>query len=82
MSTIYDRLGLELLEKMMGFTTFNSEQLNLISKGMKNSTKVLDLGIGLGNLAKLLVEQDKVVYGKVMNNLKWLNYNKEILHLA
>ena len=64
MESIYDRYGLELWEKFIaGAGSFNTEQLKLLSEALKDSTKVLDLGIGLGNLAKILVSQGKIVYG-------------------
>ena len=75
METIYDRLGLELCQKLIDSGSFNTEQLRLLSDGLRDTTRVLDLGIGLGNLAKILIEQGKFVYG-VDNRQDSLDYAK------
>jgi|SRR3989344_185024 len=55
--------NLILVEKILSKTTFYKEQMDLISNSLKNSNKILDLGVGFGNLAKILIGQGKKVYG-------------------
>jgi ubiquinone/menaquinone biosynthesis C-methylase UbiE len=54
---------LELMDKILGPTRFNREQLDLLVNGVGNQRKVLDLCLGFGNLSKLLVEKGNIVYG-------------------
>lgn len=73
MAFSYDYHGLDMLDRFRGISEFNRDQIRLISEGLKPCKKVLDLGVGLGNLAIALVEQGKTVYG-VDNSKVSLDY--------
>lgn len=59
----WESWGLELYDKIWISTEFNREQLNLISEALISCHRVLDLGVGLGNVAKRLTEMGKTVCG-------------------
>ncbi|MBR9705236.1 class I SAM-dependent methyltransferase [Candidatus Pacearchaeota archaeon] len=63
MDEIYDVLGIELFDKKVCVSRFNSDQIDLISRALRKSITILDLGVGIGNLANRLIEQGNVVYG-------------------
>lgn len=63
MDSLWDKLGLELGDRIISATSFNDEQVKLVSEGLHPCDRILDLCIGFGNLAKILVEQGKSVYG-------------------
>lgn len=63
MTSLWDKLDLGLADKIMSATSFNDEQIRLIAEDLQPANKVLDLCVGFVNLAKVLVEQGKTVYG-------------------
>jgi ubiquinone/menaquinone biosynthesis C-methylase UbiE len=63
MESLWDKLDLGLADKIISATSFNDEQIRLIAEGLQPQERILDLCIGFGNLAKVLVEQGKTVYG-------------------
>ena len=63
MESIWDLLGLELSDRVMSATSLNDEQIRLLAEGLQPCERIVDLCIGFGNLAKVLVEQGKTVYG-------------------
>lgn len=63
MQDLYELLGYELFDKVWSSTSFNFEQVSLISEALKSKSKILDLGLGIGNVAKKLVGEGKTVYG-------------------
>ena len=60
---IYEIWGSELFDKIWSSTSFNDEQVRLISEALASCSKVLDLGTGIGNVANRLVQTGKTVYG-------------------
>ena len=64
---IYEIWGPELFDKIWSSTSFNTIQTRLIVKALSLSTLILDLGTGIGNIAKKLVENGKNVYGLDIN---------------
>lgn len=58
---VYEVWGPELFDKIWSSTSFNDEQTRLISDSLSPSSLVLDLGTGIGNVAKRLIEQGKTV---------------------
>ncbi len=75
MDSRWDKVDLELVDRLLSKTDFNNEQIRLISKGLQSCDDILDLCIGFGNLAKILVEQGKTVYGIDISS-KSLKYAK------
>lgn len=73
---IYEIWGFELFDKIWSSTNFNKEQTNLIVDSLKSTDKLLDLGIGVGNVAKKFLETGKDVCG-IDITLKSLNYVKK-----
>lgn len=71
---IYLIWGPELFDKIWSSNNFNKEQTRLISEALRACSKVLDLGTGIGNVAKQLVKLGKAVYG--------VDINKEMLDYA
>ena len=63
MDNIWDKIDLELIDRILSSTSFNDDQIRLLSEALQSYDKILDLCIGFGNLAKILVGQGKTVYG-------------------
>ena len=63
MDSLWDKLDLELGDRIISATSFNDEQIKLISEGLQPCYNILDLCIGFGNLAKVLLDQGKNVCG-------------------
>lgn len=63
----YELEDFTVMDQILAPTKFNRNQLELLSNGLKSSREVLDLCTGFGNLAKLLVEQGKIVHGYDIN---------------
>lgn len=70
---VYLIWGPELFDKVWSSTSFNKKQTMLISEALSACSKILDLGTGIGNVAKRLVELGKTVYGADINK-EMLNY--------
>lgn len=60
---VWELWGIELFDKVWSSTGLNSEQTRLIVDALKPTKKVLDIGTGIGNIAKKLVDNGKTVYG-------------------
>lgn len=63
MEAVWNKEILELTDRIMSITAFNREQISLIAQGLQPCSRVLDLCTGYGNLAKVLIDQGKTVYG-------------------
>lgn len=65
---------LALMDKVTSSVGFNDEQLELLVGGVGTSKKVLDLCLGFGNLASLLVKKGNRVYGldKNQNSIEYV----------
>ncbi|MBI5803962.1 class I SAM-dependent methyltransferase [Candidatus Pacearchaeota archaeon] len=62
MKPIYEVWGFELFDKIWSSTNFDREQTEIIANALNRKDKILDLGTGIGNVAKRLVEMGKLVY--------------------
>ena len=58
---------LKLVDKIVSGSSFNKEQLRALEIALKDSSTVLDLCTGFGNLANRLVRSGKKVYGVDMS---------------
>lgn len=59
----FDIWGFELFDKIWSSHSFGTEQARLILEALNNQENILDVGTGVGSVAKCLVDQNKVVYG-------------------
>lgn len=70
---------LRILDKRFRLTSYNSENLIQCSETLKSRKEVLELGVGLGNLAKRLLEEPDLIYYGIDVNPESIAYVQEKL---
>lgn len=68
MKSIEDIWGFELYNKIWSSTDFNNQYIKLILNALKNKKNILDIGVGIGNISKKLLEENKKVYAIDINS--------------
>ena len=75
-TTGYEVLGLELYDKVLQSTSFNQEEVENITRRLKDTDRVLVVRVALGDVIREFIKQGKKVYG-IDHDQRCLDYTRQ-----